>query len=915
MKKQPLLSFLLACLAAMLTAAPAPPREGRQLQFEHLSIEDGLSQSTARQILQDRRGFTWISTFDGLNKYDGQHFTRYAPVSGNPHSISDEKCTALCETKDGFLWVGTQANGLNRFDPETERFTRFLHQPDNPASLGDNRITTLLEDDNGVLWIGTSSAGLHRYNRETGTFTRFTHQAKEPLTRSRNEIFDICADRRGKLRLATRRGIDLFDPATGTFRLFLPNPKEANGINGNSVFSICNDSSGNTWAAGLGGRLYKLTPSGETITQYNVSIKGRRENIVTYIHEDREGTLWLGTNREGLKKFDPETGKFSTYLHDYNNPTSLSSNDIFHIYEDRSGLLWIGTSGGGVNMLNRRKEKFETYRHNPNDPNSLGGKVVLSIFEGRGNVLWMAISGEGLDKLDQKTGTFTHYRNDPKKTGGLVSNYLYCAIEDRDGIVWIGTQRAGLERLDPETGVFTHHFPKRNDPNWLLHPSVSYLAEDKDGNLWIATLEGLNRRDKKTGRFTAFRHDPEDPRSLGGELVEILYLDRSDNLWACTPGHGVSKLTGPGPAFTRYTHDPENPGSLSDDDVICVYEALDGIFWFGTAGNGLNRMDPGPKTFKHYTQEQGLPNNVVYGILEDKGGNLWLSTNRGICCFNPGAERFKNYTPGSGIQGYEFNTRAFFKNKEGKMYFGGTDGFSCFFPGEIRDNPYIPPVALTGFYLFGRPVGTGGDSPLEKDISFTRELVLSHRQNIFGFQFAALDYTAPENNRYKYRMDGLHDDWIHLGNKRDISFAGLDPGNYTFRVTGSNNDGLWNEEGLKVAVTITPPFWKTFWFRLSAVLLCIALVIAWHRRRLVVLSARLRAEASMELLFEKYQVSKREREIVHLILEGKTNRDIEAELFISVRTVKCHVYNIYQKVGVKNRMELINLFHGAPREE
>ncbi len=913
MKKQLLLILLFTWITALPAHILAASTKAPDLQFERLSIAEGLSQSTAKYILQDRRGFIWISTRDGLNKYDGKNFTCYQPESGNPHSISSEFCTAICETRDGFLWVGTEKAGLNRFDPETGLFTRFQLDPDDPRSLADNSVTGLLEDSNGNLWVTTYSKGLNKYNRGTQTFTRCGHDPGEYFNRIRNRVFDISEDRGGKLWLSTLRGMDHFDPETETFSLFLPNPKAKEILGPNAVGVVFNDSTGNTWAAAPGGILYQLSPSGKSLTRHQVFLHPEQDDHVTAIHEDRDGYFWLGTNRQGLKIFEPDTGNVTTYMHDKNDPASLGNNFIRDICEDRSGILWLGTHGGGINKLDRRKEKFRTYRHDPDNPNSLAHNAVWSIFEDRRGDLWIATDSEGLDRLDQKTGTFTHYKNDPKNPDSLANNNLFCAIEDSEGMIWIGTQGAGLDRLDPETGKFTHYNPtterKRNDPHALLSDVISHLTEDKDGNIWIGTLRGLNRWDRKTGLFYRYLHTPDSPHSVGGNFVEILSIDRSGNTWAAISGKGVYKYNTSDKTFTHYVHNPDDPNSLNDNDVLNVYEARSGMFWIGTGGGGLNRMAPVSGEFKHYTKKHGLPNNVVYSTLEDKRGNLWLSTNHGLSCFNPEKETFKNYDIRSGIQGYEFNARSFFKNKEGKMYFGGATGFSCFFPEQIRENPYIPDIVLTDFSILGRRVTPGGNSALDKDISHTARLVLSHRQNIFGFKFAALDYTNPESNQYKYRMDGLHDDWIYLGNENDISFTGLDPGTYTFRVTGSNSDGGWNETGTGLEIVITPPFWQTFWFRILVVVVGIALILAWHRRRIEALSVKLRTEASMEVLFEKYQISKREREIVQLLLKGKTNRDIEEELFISLRTVKCHVYNIYQKVGVKNRMELVTHFH------
>ncbi len=905
MRKHVILFFLLACL----TARPAIAGETGTPRFERLSIEEGLSQSTAKRIIQDHNGFIWITTYGGLNKYDGQRFTCYVPESGNPHSISSSQCSDICETRDGFLWIGTQNAGLNRYDPRTGRFTRFQKDPANPGSLAGNVIMALLEDSRGVLWIATFRNGLHKYNPGTQTFTRYPHDPATPPYKTGLPIFDISEGPNGKLWLATQNGISIFNPETGTFRHLLPNHGKKKAFS-NYVTKIYHGLEGNTWAALRGGVLYRLNLYGETAGSYKIILQPGEDDVITAIHQDPGGTLWLGTNREGLKKFNPGTGEIFTYSHDYNNPTSLGSNYIRDIYSDRSGLLWVGTSSGGAYKLDRRKEQFRTYRHNPHNPAGLGQNIVWSLFEGRGDILWVVTNNRGLDKLDRKTGTFTHYRHDPRAPGSIISDNLFCALRDGSGIIWVGTQASGLEKFDPATGIFTHDVFSPTGPRRLLDNSIIHLLEDQEGAIWIATFNGLNRWDPKTGQLKSFRHDPHNPRSLPGNSFNSLYLDRSGTLWLCIKNQGAAKFNAAGNTFARYMHVPGTANGPLTNQINCVFESRTGVFWFGTDGEGLGRMDPVARTFTHFSRKQGLPNNVIFGILEDNRGNLWVSTNRGLSCFDPTKEFFKNYGIRAGIQGYEFNGRSAFKGKGGKMYFGGSNGFSSFIPEEIRDNPHIPPIVLTGFKILGRPIGTGGDSPLRKNIQYTRRLELSHRQNIFSFEFAALDYTNPSGNQYKYRMDGLHNDWIHLGHETDASFTALLPGDYTFRITGSNSDGLWNETGLTVEITITPPFWQTTWFRLLAVLLFIAGVLVWHRLRMNMLEGKIKTETSLEVMFEKYQLSKREREIVQLVLKGKTNRDIEEELFISLKTVKCHVYNIYQKIGVRNRLELITRLQG-----
>jgi DNA-binding CsgD family transcriptional regulator len=379
-------------------------------------------------------------------------------------------------------------------------------------------------------------------------------------------------------------------------------------------------------------------------------------------------------------------------------------------------------------------------------------------------------------------------------------------------------------------------------------------------------------------------------------------------LWIGTASGGLNQFNREKQTFRRFQSSPAVPNDLNNNEVLSIYQDRNGVLWIGTGGGGLNQFDREKETFKHYTRKQGLPNNVVYGILEDNLGNLWLSTNKGISMFNPSTGIFKNFDLRDGLQGYEFNTGAYFKSQSGQMFFGGVNGLNSFYPDRIEENQYIPPVVITEFKIYNKPVAFGKDSPLQKHITETGKIILSYKHNIFSFEFAALDFTHPGKNRYMYKMEGFNREWIHLGHKNDIAFTNLDPGEYIFRVRGANSDGIWNNEGASIKIIITPPIWKTWWFRGLIIMLVVFLAYKWHQTTMKRLSKRLKTEAAMVRFFAKYNISEGEQKILKLILKGKTNKEIEDILFISYHTVKNHIYNIYQKLEVKNRAQLINLF-------
>jgi DNA-binding CsgD family transcriptional regulator/streptogramin lyase len=482
--------------------------------------------------------------------------------------------------------------------------------------------------------------------------------------------------------------------------------------------------------------------------------------------------------------------------------------------------------------------------------------------------------------------------------------------------MWIGTETGGLNRFDPKKAIFTSCKRDPGNADSLSSNSILVIHIDQSNTLWLGTWGGgLNKFDREKETFTHYRYQSDNPNSLSHDDVFAICEDRVNRLWLGTWGGGLNKFDPGKETFVHYQFSPGSPHGLSSNFIMGIYIDRADVLWIGTEGGGLNKYDPGTGTFTHYTTKNGLPDNVVCGILEDERGNLWLSTYKGLSRFDPSTGIFKNYDFKSGVQGYEYNTGAFYKSRSGEMFFGGVNGFNSFYPVEIEDNPYIPPIVFTDFKIFNKHVDIDNDSResqgtrdarLKKHIGFTDEIILSHKDKIFSLEFAALDYTNSPKNKYMYMVEGLHKDWVYLSHKHEVNFTGLDPGEYILRVKGSNNDGVWNQEGASLKIIITPPFWQTWWFRTLCVVTLLALIFAWHQNRMKNLSLQLKTEAEMERIFEKHNITYREKQVVHLILEGKSNKEIEDTLYISIRTVKNHVYNIYRKFGVNSRLELIH---------
>ena len=847
--------IILFFTAFMSTSFPIHPSTGgNTLEFNHLSTEDGLSQSAVHCILQDSTGFMWFGTEGGLNKYDGYRFTQYDPIPGDPHSLSGNLVNAITEDSRGTLWVGTNY-GLDSFDRDTGKFTRFLHEPGKSTGLSDNWVTSIYEDSSGTLWIGTME-GLNKYDREKGTFTRFVHQPGNPISLDHNFITAIQGDRSGILWIGTEDGgVNGRDPGTGEFTRYTTIPVQGTGTAGqnspdhNRVSVIYEDREGILWVGTIGGGLNRFHRDTGTFTVYRhdpADPGSLGNNRINAIYEDRGGTLWIGTGGGGLNTFDREKETFNRFRKDFRDPASLAHDEVLSIYEDRSNVLWVGT-WSGLSKLDREKKKFSHFKHNPFDPRSLYNNEVRAIYEDREGTLWVGLDKGGLNRLDRETGDWKRYTANAVNPSSLSDDNISSILEDSRGALWVGTDGGGLNKMDRRTGRFTHYLSRDGDTASLSHNSIQVLAEDRQEVLWIGTSGGgLNRFIRGEERFVRYRFKRDDPHSLSSDLVMSILEDHRGRLWIGTDGGGLNRCErGLDPSryrFKHYRREPGNSNSLSSDIISSICEGRGGILWLGTDGGGLNKFDPAIGSFRYYDESHGLCNNSIYGVLEDEQGHLWISTVRGLSRFNPTKETFKNYTRYDGIQANEFNADAYFKSRGGEMFFGGINGFNRFYPALIKDNPHIPPIVITGLNLFDKPVLPGGEVNgrvvLETSINRTTALELSFRENVFSLEFAALHYANPGENRYAYKIEELGTGWIELRGRHSVTFANLPPGEYDLRVKGSNNDGLWNEKGVSLKITVTPPFWGTWWFRVVGIAIILLLVLATIKYRTYRIRAR-----------------------------------------------------------------------------
>lgn len=824
------------------------------VRFEHLTPSDGLSQSVVNDIEQDDLGFLWFATQDGLNRYDGYDFKIYRSDIDDPDGLRGTFIWSLDKGNDGNLWIATNDGGLNRYDPQTGKFIHYLHDPNDPNSLSENAIVSVYVDRQGVVWAG-SSTGLNRLDPSTGLVTRFQH-----------------------------------------------NPEDSSSLSANTVGPVLGDAEGNIWVGTMTGGLNRMNPDG-SFTRYRNDPENPNSlgcDCVQTLYVDNQGNLWVGFFGEGMSRYNQPEDAFVNYRHNPDDSTSLSHDMVYAFLEDRSGRFWVGTYGGGLNLLDRETGRFRRLTHDPLDAHSLSLDMMMSLYEDRSGVVWVGMFGTGLDKHDPLKDKFLFLRSKREDPASQLHEQVWAIYEDPQGLVWLGTDD-GLNRYDPRKGAWKKYLaegvggglegyivfaiepdsagymwlatnnglfrfdPKKEKFQRYDTPSFIYAVyEGSDGSFWVGTTEGLLLFDRETGEYQIFQNEPGNPESLSSNVIMVIQEDRDGNLLLGTFSGGLNRFDPQSGKFTRFLHSPYDKSSISSNLVLCFHQQADGEIWIGTA-DGLNRFDPASEKFQTYGLDEGLPNTVIYAILEDERGNFWISTNLGVSRFHPETLSVTNYGLDSGLQSIEFNQGAYFANPNGVMYFGGINGLNIFYPPAMRNNPYGPSMTITGMRIFQEPVGVGADQPLQRPIEVSREIQLSHTDNYFEIEYSSLHFSSPERNQYAYIMDGLDREWNFVGTRRFATYTYLPPGNYTFRVMGTNGDGVWGMEPASLNVVITPPFWQTWWFRTLLVAVLAGAVVSAFTYRLRASERQRRALEAM--------VSQRTRELRSAMGELERSKD------------------------------------------
>lgn len=846
------LIFRCLCVVALFILTPESFGQGTNVKFKHISIRDGLSQSTLNDILQDELGYIWFGTQDGLNRYDGYEFKIFKHDIDNPSSISSGFVNCLYTMNDGYLWIGTNA-GINIYEHATEEFLSLESEYPSLLELADKHVISILSTSDSTYWLGTKNI-VYRIDSSNNLSSLTLPVPEETAI----EITCLMNYNDNEIWIGTlNEGIFIYDIPSGKISRI---QKKKNALNSNRINDLyLNRKDQVLIGTDFGLNVYDRKEN--EFTSYTYSVENPfsiSSNFISRICEDHLGNIWLGTNQGGLNKWLINRNIFYSYKKDLNIESSIISDDVRSIYQDESGVMWVGTAVG-LSKFDLLKQNFNHFQFNEGSISSLSRNIIWSIYT-EGDIIWIG-SNEGLNRYDRKHKTNRSFTPSIVVNGEKRANAIYCLLKEDNNQFLVGTD-GGVYKFYGSSG----QFQKANLSGIRINERTYDLERDRDDRLWISTRNGLHFFDGN--EYKIFNTS----NGLPGNIVRKVFQDSNGTIWIATDNGLCKLIEGQGKfEFKVYQYQQENKYSLRNNTILTIAEDFKEFIWIGTFGGGLNRLDPRTDQILSYTEKDGLPNNVIYGILVDQKDNLWCSTNNGLTKINAATRSIRNFDEYDGLQSNEFNLGAYYLDESGEMFFGGIKGVNSFFPNNIQINNLPPKIVITDFQLYNRSVPVG-EGVLDKSISMTRNLVLPYDQNVISFSFSALHYSLPERNRYAYKLEGFDENWVFEDDNRRAKYTNLDPGNYTFLVKGTNSDGIWSDE-LELKILIDPPFWMIWWIQALALLTLLSGAFLFYRSRLKTIQQQKdKLEKEVELRTIEVRDQKEEIEKQKLLVEEEKEK-------------------------------------------
>jgi ligand-binding sensor domain-containing protein/signal transduction histidine kinase len=800
---------LFLVVAAGLVIAPA--LWAQKIVFDKVSINEDNPTARITGITQDRDGYMWFSS-NGIAKFDGYQLTHFVNDPLNPNSIASNQVECIYTDSTGTIWIGTNGKGLDKFDPANGIFTHYKHQPKNTFSLNEDRVTAIAKDKDDLLWIGTVH-GLDRLNPKTGKFDHFLHDSKNNNSLSNDHINSIFVDHEGTVWVGTgasvdenknplpdEGGLNKFDPKTGGFTRYLQADQQ--GLQYSRIHALFEDRKGNFWVGTSHNRLFRMDREKGVFEYYSndaanpdkFSAPSEKrsaaipEDFITFISEDAAGGIWIGTMTNGINRYDPTTRKTTHFESNSGGP--FTENTGLYAYSSGDGLFWISTMGGGLYKIDPILNTIPHYSTS---------SPAFAIYEDPDNTLWIG-TANGLMKKDQNNGSVQQFSYDPFNPASLSNNIVFSIYEDRQNRLWIGTDGGGLNVLNKSTRAFAIYRHESNNKQSLVNDVVYAMCEDGDRNMWVGTGNGLDLMDRGTGRFTHYLHDSKDTASIGNNFIETIIRDNDNNIWIGSGYRGgINQLDRSSGKFVHF---------LRSRSIFSLFQDADHTLWAGT-DSGLYYRKPSAAAFAEFSSSNlDINSAAVICIVEDAQKKLWLNTSLGIIELDHNREVMGLYGKRYGLAPTNYVLRAGYASPKGEVLFSGNDGYYSISQDLLTPNLKPPRLMVTDFRLMDQSVkpGTG---PLNQEINNTKELRLNYKQNVFSFDFAALDYTSPEDNQHFFMLENYDNGWHKSGTDRKAYYFNVPPGHYIFRIKGLNGNGFGAEK--KIDIIISPPWWRTWW--------------------------------------------------------------------------------------------------------
>jgi signal transduction histidine kinase/ligand-binding sensor domain-containing protein/CheY-like chemotaxis protein len=810
-------TFFVFLLYAIFSAVNVFPQK-ITINLNAISSSNDLSQHTINAIHKDKFGFVWFATQDGLNKYDGFKYEIYRHSTKNKLSLPANHIHSISEDSYGNIWVGTRAFGISKLLRTKNTFVNYNHQPDNHKSLSSNKVK------NGLIWVGTES-GLNVLDERTGNFHKYFNNTSDKNSLSSSNILSIFEDHLNNIWIGTDKGLNLLNKDKGTWIRF--SNQEINDPSNTYVTAIIEDENKQLWIGTSYGLNHVNKTTGQ-LTYYAIEKDKNSFNGVNPIYalaSSKDQKIWVGSNTT-LQLFDVRK-KSIVSINDNSGEENLTPNDgIYSLYQDDSGILWIGTSSEGVIKYDRNLTYFPAYKYSvTNTPSAKN--IIRGISEDNSGNIYLATDA-GIEYYNRSNGSYRSYKHSSNDIASLKSDYTTSLLVNKNNTgVWVSTTADGLNYLDLRTGKFKHFKAGKGKYN-LNSNNIYSLLEDRSGKIWIGTDGGgLNVFDPNDKTFTKYINDKNDPKSIADNSVQHIYEDKRGHIWVSGYTNGLSIFD---PSTEKFSHLNTSNSQINSNITSVFSEDSKGNMWIGTMERGLNKYNLKTKAFTSYSEDNGLLNNTINYITEDNNGFIWLSTNQGIIRMDPVNELFKNFGKFNGLKSMEFNMASGIKLKSGEIIFGSINGFNIINPENIKYNKNKPKIAFRDLEVLNKVVKIGEDnSPLNESLLLAKEIRLKYSQSVFTISYAALDYTISENNNYAYKLEGFDSEWNYVGTERKATYTNLDPGTYIFRLKASNENNIWNNEGINLTIHISPPYWMTWWFRGLVILLIIGITYLFFR--------------------------------------------------------------------------------------